>query len=125
MLKKSLKRINAEFIQTRVLPQLSFLQFRHYATSFLVLLLTLTLTSKNKKILKTSLDHMLSCKTSVGSRVNGLVPVWIIWKIGALILFKRNMAEKDLCRAHNFCSINCNFLFVQTFDTVDDLKINK
>ena len=58
---------------------------------------------------------MRSCKTSFGARVNGLVQMWIIWKIGALILFKRNMAEKEI-----FCPINCNFLFVQTFYTVDD-----
>ena len=26
--------------------------------------------------------------------------MWIFWKIGAVILLKRNIAEKDVCRAH-------------------------
>ena len=38
-----------------------------------------------------SLDLMPSFKTSVDTRVEGLVS--IIWKIGTVILFKRNMAE--------------------------------
>ena len=35
--------------------------------------------------------------------------MWIIWKIKSVILFKRNMAEKDVCHAHTFCSLDCNF----------------
>ena len=34
MLKQGVKTINAEFIRTRALSQLSFVQFRPYATSF-------------------------------------------------------------------------------------------
>ena len=37
--------------------------------------------------------------------------MWIIWKIDAVILFKRNMAEKDVCHAHMFCSLDCNIFF--------------
>ena len=50
-------------------------------------------------------------KSSVDPRVEALVSNWIIWKIGAVILFKRNMAEKDVCRAHTFRSLDCNFSF--------------
>ena len=56
MLKQGIKTINAKFIRTLSLPQLSFVQFRPYATSLLGLLLTLTLMSKSKMILEMSLD---------------------------------------------------------------------
>ena len=49
MLKQGVKTINAEFIQTLALSQLSFVQFRPYATSLPGLLLSLRLTSKSKK----------------------------------------------------------------------------
>ena len=64
MLKEGIKTINTEFIQTRVLSQLSFTQSRPYAISF-VGLLSLTLMSKSKKTLETSLDLTPSFKTSV------------------------------------------------------------
>ena len=73
MLKQDVKRINAEFIQTRALSQLSFVQFRPYATLFPGLLLSLTLMSKSKKTLETSLDLTPSFKTSIDARVEGLV----------------------------------------------------
>ena len=69
MLKQGRKTLNAEFIPTRALLQLSFIQFRPCGTSFLGLLLTLTLLSRGKKILETSLDLMPSFKTSVDARV--------------------------------------------------------
>ena len=43
ILKQGVRTINAQFIRTRALSQLSFVQFRPYATSFLGLLLSLTL----------------------------------------------------------------------------------
>ena len=73
MLKQGVKTINAEFIQTRALSQLSFVQIRPCATSFLELLLSLTLISKSKKTLETSLDLTSLFKTSFGARVEGLV----------------------------------------------------
>ena len=73
MLKQDVKTINIEFIRTGALSQLSFVQFRPYATSFMGLLLFLALMSKSKKTLKTSLDLMPSFKTSVDTRVEGLV----------------------------------------------------
>ena len=73
MLKQGVKTINAEFIQTHVLFQLSFVQFRPYATSFLGLLLSLTLMPKSKKTLETSLDLIPLFKTSFDIRVDRLV----------------------------------------------------
>ena len=73
MLKEGMKTINAEFIRTRASSQLSFGQFRSYATSFPGLLLTLTLTWKSKMIPGTSLDLTPSFKTSVDAKVEGLV----------------------------------------------------
>ena len=65
MLKQGIKAINTEFIQTRPLSRLSSTQFRPYVTSFVGLLLSLTLMSKSKKTLETSLDLTPSFKTSV------------------------------------------------------------
>ena len=96
MLKQGVKTINPEFIRTHALSQLSFVQFRPFAISFPGLLLSLTLMPLLRQ----------------GLRV--FFRMWIICKIGAVILFKRNMAEKDVCRAHTFRSLNCNFY------TVDD-----
>ena len=65
MLKQGIKTINTQFIQTRALPKFSFIQFRPYAILFVRLLLSLTLISKGKKTLKTSLDLTPLFKTSV------------------------------------------------------------
>ena len=73
MLKLGVRTINAEFIQTHALSQLSFVQFRPYATLFLRFLLFLTLLSKSKKTLETSLDLTPSFKTFVDARVEVLV----------------------------------------------------
>ena len=73
MLKQGMKTINAEFIRTCELSQLffvkfrpyAFVQFRTYANLFPGLFLSLTLMSKSKKNLETSLNLTLSFKTSV------------------------------------------------------------
>ena len=52
ILKQDVKTINAEFIRTCALSQLSFVQFRPYATSFQGLRLSLTLMLKSKKTLR-------------------------------------------------------------------------
>ena len=49
MLKQVIKIINAEFIRAHALSQLIFVQFRPHATSFLGLLLSLTLAPKAKR----------------------------------------------------------------------------
>ena len=90
------------------------MQFRPYATSFLKLL-SLTLMSKGKNTLEMSLDLTSSFKTSADARVESLVSNVDYLKIGTIILFKRNTAEKDVCQAHKFCSLNCNFSFCMDF----------
>ena len=105
ILKQGVKTINAEFIGTGALSQLSFVQSRPYATSFPFFLLSLTLASQSKKTLETSLDLTPPFKTLVDVKVEEM---WIIWKIDAVILFKRYMAEKDFCRAHTSRSLDCN-----------------
>ena len=107
--KTKLKSINAEFIWALALSELSFVQFRPYAILFPGLLLCLALMLKSTKSTNMSLDLMPSFKTSVDTRVEGLVS--IIWKIGVVILFKRNMAEKDVSRAYTFHSLDYNFSF--------------
>ena len=64
ILKQGVKRINAEFIQTRALSQLSFVQVRPYVTLLVEVLLSLTLMSKSKKTLETSFDLAPLLKTS-------------------------------------------------------------
>ena len=72
-LKQDVKTIKAEFIQTHALSQFCFSQFRPYATLFLGLVFLLTLKSKSKKTQEMSLDLTPSFKTSVDTRVKGLV----------------------------------------------------
>ena len=47
--------------------------------------------------------------------------MWIIWKIGAVILFKTNMAGKNA----NVSFSGLVFLYVRTFITIDDSKERK
>ena len=82
MLKQGIKTISTEFIQTRALSQLSFVQFRPYATSFPGLL-SLTLRP----------------------------PLTVDARLKVIVLFKTNIAEQGICCAHTFCSLNCNFFF--------------
>ena len=73
MIKQGIKTVNAEFIRTRALSGLSFVQFRRYATLFPRLLLSLTLMAKSKKTLETSLDLTPSLKTPLEERVESPV----------------------------------------------------
>ena len=73
MLKRGKKSINAEFIRTRTLSQLSFVQFRPHVTSLLGVLLCLTLMPKSKKTLDTNLEFTPLFKTSADARFEGLV----------------------------------------------------
>ena len=75
------------------------------------LLLSLTLLSKSKKDLETSLDLMSSLKTSVDAMVESLVPNMSYLENWRHNFFKRNMAETDTCCAHLFCSLDCSFSF--------------
>ena len=73
MLKQGVKTISAEFIRKGALSQLSFIQFRPYATSFWGLLLSLTLMPKSKKTMETSLNLTPLFKTCVDPWVKSLV----------------------------------------------------
>ena len=72
MLKQGIKTINAEFIRTHALSQLSFVQLRLDATLFPGLHLSLMLILKSRKTLEMSLLTP-SFKTSVDARVEGHV----------------------------------------------------
>ena len=110
MLKQVVTTINTEFILTSALSQLPFVQFRPYAN-----LVPRALMSKSKSPWRRVWAIHLRSRPPLtqGSRV--LFRMWVIWKIGAIILFKRNMAEKDVCRAHMFRSLGCNFSFCRDF----------
>ena len=73
MSNQGVKTINSEFIWTHALLQLSLGQFRPNATSFLGLLLTLTLMWKIKKTLQMSFDLMSLFKTTTDTRGEGCV----------------------------------------------------
>ena len=73
MIKQVIKTVNGEFIRTRALSRISFVQFRRYATLFPRLFLSLTLMAKSKKTLEASLDLTPSSKTPLDERIESLV----------------------------------------------------
>ena len=116
------KTINAEFIQTHALSQLSFVQFRPYATLFLELLLSLILILKSKKILETSLDLTPYFNTSVDARVEG-VALNVDSSENRHHNFIQKKYNKEMSAEHKrFILWTVIFLFVQTFYTVNDYK---
>ena len=40
-----------------------------------------------------------------------LFRMWIIWKIGNIILFKTNMAQKDIWHENMFHSLDCKCFY--------------
>ena len=102
MLKQDVKQLTLNLFEHMHLFQLSFIQFRPYATSFPGLLLSLTLMPKSKKTLEKSLDLTPSFKTSFHARVEGSCFECGLFGTCAVILFNRNMAETDVCCAHTF-----------------------
>ena len=110
MLKQGVKTSNAEFIRTR----------EPYANSFLGLLLSLTLMLKSKKTLETSLDLTPSFKTSVNTRIEGLVS-----NVDYLKNWRRNFIQKEKTSAAHtrFVIWTVIFLFVRTSDAVADLYL--
>ena len=114
MLKQGVITINDDFIQTRALSKFFFVQFRPYATSFPGLLLYLTLMPKRRPWRRIWTLRLCSRPPLMqGSMV--LFQMWIIWKIGNVILFKRNMTEKGICHGHMFHSLDCIFSFCMDF----------
>ena len=73
MIKQDIITMNAEFIQTYTLSQLSFIQLRPYEILFLRLLRFLMLMPQSKKTLETSLDLMPLFKTSLDARSEDIV----------------------------------------------------
>ena len=103
MLKQGLKTSNVEFFRARALSQLSFVQFRPYGTSFPGLF-SLTLLSKSKKTLETSLDLTPSFKTSVDARVEGLVS-----NIDYVENQRRNFIQKNYGRKRRLSRTRATF----------------
>ena len=117
MLKQGVKTINAEFIRTRALSQLSFVEFRLYSSFFLLGLFSLTVMLKSKKILETSLDLTHSFDTSVrpDAWVEGLIS-----NVDCLENRRRTFIQKKYDRkrrlpAHTFRSLDCDFSFCMDF----------
>ena len=110
MLKQGLKTIKAEFIRTRALT--FFVHFRPYATSFLGLLIPLTLMSKGKKTLETSFDLMPSFKTSV----EGLV---------LNVDYLENRHHNFIQKFKTFCFLDRNFSFCTDLYDFQRKKKNK
>ena len=118
MLKQGVKTINTEFIRTYALSQLSFVQFRPYATLFVGLVLPLMLMSKSKETLETRLDLMPMFKTSIDCWCKGWGSYFecgLFGIFGTVILFKAIMAEKDVCCMQTLLSPDCNFSFCTYF----------
>ena len=103
MLKEGLKTINIEFIRSQALSQLSFIQFKPYATSCPGLL-SLTLVSKSKMTLDTSLDLMPSVKSSIDARVKGLV-----FNVDYLENQCRNIIQKNCGRKRRLQNTHISF----------------
>ena len=106
---------DAEFTQTRAFSKISFVQFRPYTNLFPGLLLTLMLTSKNKKTLEMSLDLTPLLKISVDIRVEGHVSnVYYLgnWHCNFI---QRKYGRKKVCCAYSFRSVDCNFSFFMDF----------
>ena len=123
MLKQGIKTINTEFIQTHALSWLSFIQFRPYATSFIGLLLSLTLMSKSKKTLETSLDLMPSFQTYVDCCRKGWGSCFECGLFGKLPwwFYSKQIWQKKTSAMHRcFVLWVVIFLLVWTFYTVDD-----
>ena len=104
--------MNAELIGTCKFSQLSFVQFRPYATSFPRFLLSLTLMPKRPW---SPLDLTLSFKNSLDARVEGLV-----LNVDYLENRRRKFMPKKYGRkrhwlANKFRSLDSNFSFCMDF----------
>ena len=113
--KQGIKTINTEYIQTILLSQLSFAQFRPYATSFQGLLLSLTLMPKLKRPWRWVWTLYFCSRPPLTHGLMILLRMWIICKISTVILLKRNMTKKDVCWTQMFHSLSCNFSFCTDF----------
>ena len=103
MLKQGFKTINAEFIRARALSQLSVVQFRPYPSWFPGLL-PLTLVSKSKKTMETSLVLTPSFKTSVDAKAEGLLS-----NMDYLENQRRNFIQKNYSRKRRLPRTHVSF----------------
>ena len=108
MIKQGVKTMNAEFIWTHALFQLTFIR----------LLLFLTLMPKSKKTLETSLNLLPLFKTSLDARVEGLVLNVDYVENRHLNSIKRNMEKNDTWCTHTFRFLDYNFSFCTDFLTL-------
>ena len=104
--------MNAELIGTCEFSQLSFVQFRPYATSFPRFLLSLTLMPKRPW---SSLDLTLSFKNSLDAKIEGLV-----LNVDYLENRRRKFMQKKYGRkrhwlTNKFRSLDSNFSFCMDF----------
>ena len=114
MLKQGTKTINAEFIWTCALSQLSFVQFKSYEPCSRWASSLFGVNAKIKKTMETSLSLTALFKTSIDARAQGLVlnVDYLENRQHNFIKKKKKekkVAEKDICCAHTFCSLDCNF----------------
>ena len=70
---------------------------------------------KNKKSLEMSLDLKPSFKTCVDARVEVLASNVDYLENRRRNFIQKNMVEKDVCRAHTFRSLDCNFSYCTDF----------
>ena len=77
------------------------------------LLLSLALMPKLKRPWRQVWALQLCSRPPLMQGFRVLFWMWIIWKVRNIILFKKKkekkVAEKDICCAHTFCSLDCNF----------------
>ena len=107
------------YLNTCIIPAF-FLHFKPYSTSFPELLLSLTLMSKGKKTLETSLDLTPLFKTFIQVKVEGLV-----LNVDYLENLHHNFIQKKYGRKTSsthtcFALWSVIFLFVWNFYTFDD-----
>ena len=110
MLKQGVKTINTEFIWTYalsnfILSSLDLMQPRSRGFSLW------RWCQKIKRPWRCVWTLRLRSKHPLTQGLRVLFRMWIIWKLRAIILFERNMAERDVCRAHALRSLSCNVSF--------------
>ena len=117
MLKQGVKIINAEFIWTRALSQLSFVEFRPYASFFLMGLFSLTVMPKSKTILETSLDltHLFETSVRPDAWVEGLISNVDCLENRRRTFIRRKYGRKRRLPAHTFRSLDCDLSFCMDF----------
>ena len=96
------------------LSQLYFVQFRLHAISFKGFSLWL-LCQKVKRPWRQVWTLCLSSRVPLTLGLRILLWMRIIWKSNAIILSKRNMAEKDVCCIHTFHCLDCQCSFCMEF----------